>query len=68
MESQYFYKYIRGNRKQNNKEYNQKLIAWKDQTDRSWDFPGGPVAKTLLPMQGTQVQSLVKELDPECLN
>ena len=27
------------------------------------DFPGSPVAKTVLPVQGTQVQSLVKELD-----
>ena len=27
------------------------------------DFPGTPVAKTVLPVQGTQVQSLVKELD-----
>ena len=26
------------------------------------DFPGGPVAKTALPMQGVQVQSLVVEL------
>ena len=28
----------------------------------SWgrDFPGGPVAKSLLPMQGSWVQSLVK--------
>ena len=25
-------------------------------------FPGGPVVKTLLPMQGTQVRSLVREL------
>ena len=30
--------------------------------DRSWDFPGSPVAKPLaLPMQGTWVQSLVRE-------
>ena len=26
------------------------------------DFPGGPVGKTVLPLQGTQVQSLVGEL------
>ena len=32
------------------------------------DFPGGPVAKTLLPMQGAQVPSLVRELGPTCLN
>ena len=30
----------------------------------SWDFPGGPVGKNLLPMQGTWVQSLVGELRP----
>ena len=27
------------------------------------DFPGGPVAKTLLPMQGAWVPSSVRELD-----
>ena len=26
--------------------------------------PGGPVAKTVLPMQGPRVRSLVQELDP----
>ena len=30
------------------------------------DFPGGPMAKTAVPMQGTRVGSLVKELDPVC--
>ena len=30
------------------------------------DFPGGPVGKTVLPMQGAQVRSLVGELDPAC--
>ena len=30
----------------------------------SRDFPGGPVVKTLI---GTQVQSLVRELDPTCM-
>ena len=29
-----------------------------------WDCLDGPVAKTLLPMQGGWVQSLVGELDP----
>ena len=29
----------------------------------SRDFPGGPVAKTVLPMQGAWVQPLVRELD-----
>ena len=28
------------------------------------DFPAGPVAKTALPVQGVQVWSLVRELDP----
>ena len=32
------------------------------------DFPGGPVTKTVLPMQGTWVQALVRELEPTCLN
>ena len=39
-----------------------------DFKENSGDFPGGLVAKTALPMQGTQVQYLVKELDPTCLN
>ena len=30
------------------------------------DFSGGPVARTLLSVQGAQVQSLVRELDPIC--
>ena len=32
------------------------------------DFPGGPVAKTLLPMQGAWVRSPVRDLDPTCHN
>ena len=28
------------------------------------DFPDGPVAKTVLPRQGAQVPTLVRELDP----
>ena len=32
------------------------------------DFPGGPVVKTALPMQGVQVWSLARELDPTCPN
>ena len=32
------------------------------------DFLGGPVAKIALPMQGAQVWSLVRELDPICCN
>ena len=31
-----------------------------------WDFPDGPVVKTLFPMQGTRVHSLFRELDPTC--
>ena len=30
------------------------------------DFPGGPVTKTVLEMQGAQVSSLVGELNPTC--
>ena len=33
-----------------------------------WDFLGGPVVKTVLPVQGAQVRSLVRELDPACCN
>ena len=32
------------------------------QTSFSRDFPGGPVVKTALPLQGAQVRSLVREL------
>ena len=32
------------------------------------NFSGGPVAKTLLPMQRAWVQCLVRELDPTCDN
>ena len=32
------------------------------------DFPGGPGAKTVPPMQGAWVQSLVREQDPTCRN
>jgi len=35
----------------------------KNNTIKWGDFPGGPVVKTVLPMQGVQVQSLVRELD-----
>ena len=33
-----------------------------------WDRPGGPVAKTLLPMQGVWVWTLIRELDPAHCN
>ena len=29
-------------------------------------YPGGTLAKTELPVQGAQVQSLVRKLDPTC--
>jgi len=32
------------------------------------DFPGGPVAKTVLPTHRAWVPSLVRELDPTCYN
>ena len=32
----------------------------------NWDFPGGPVVKTVPPVQGARVQLLVRELDPRC--
>ena len=35
-------------------------------SNKLWDFPDDPVAKTLLPVQGTQVPSPVRELDPAC--
>ena len=48
-----------------------KVRFWEDegvgQKQPKWDFPGGPVVKTLLPMQGAPVQGLVKDLDPHAL-
>ena len=32
------------------------------------DIPSGPVAKTVLPMQGASIKSPVRELDPICCN
>ena len=32
------------------------------------DFPGGPVARIVLSMQGAQVRLRVRELDPTCHN
>ena len=48
-----------------------KKVRWKKKKKKKVmlrDFPGGPVAKTVLPMQGTRVWSLVRELDPMCHN
>ena len=36
--------------------------------NKAADFLGGPVVKTVLPVQGAQVRSLVRELDPACCN
>ena len=38
--------------------------------NRAWGFPCSPVAKTrsMLPMQGARVWSLIMELDPTCCN
>ena len=41
-----------------------KLTASAINSGGSRDFPGGLVAKTALPMQEAQIQSLVGELDP----
>ena len=41
------------------KQNEAQLVAEKSS---SWDFPAGPVVETVLPMQGTEVQSLVREL------
>ena len=48
--------------------HNIKPFLKKKKKKACWDFPGSPVVKTLLSMQGTQVQSLVRELDPTCHN
>ena len=41
--------------------------TWHDlKTYITRDFPGGPVVKTALPMQGTCVGSLIGELDTTC--
>ena len=36
------------------------LVKWKNQHSR-WEFPGGSVVRTLAPLQGTGVPSLVRE-------
>lgn len=33
-----------------------------------WDCPGGPVTQSVPPLQGSQVRSLGRELDPTCRN
>ena len=46
--------------------WKRKVIAVHQKT-YSRDFSGGPVGKTVLSMQGAQVQTLVEELDPACM-
>ena len=41
---------------------------FKDDWGRGVVFPDGRGAKTVLPRQGTQVRSLVRELNPTCCN
>ena len=51
-------------------------LDWRELADSAWnvikvdtrDYPGSPVAETLLPTQGIWVQSLVRELAPTCLS
>ena len=51
-------------------------LDWRELADSAWnvikvdtrDYPGSPVAETLLPTQGIRVRSLVRELAPTCLN
>ena len=48
---------------------NVKMLRGGRENTLYWDFPGGPVAKTLCSQsRGPQVQSLVRELDPTCCN
>ena len=56
-----------------NEKFKKKAIRNKaDQvmlkSNKLKNFSGGPVAKTLFPMQGAWVWSLVRELDPTCQN
>ena len=41
--------------------YRIRILIKKKKLD-IWDIPGSPVVKTALPLQGVQVQSLVREL------
>ena len=43
-------------------------ILKEKKTFKNRDFPGGPVAKTALPVQGAQVLFLVRALDSTCHN
>ena len=43
------------------------LLSYLKKTPMSRHFLGGPVVKnSMFPMQGAQVQSLIRELDPTC--
>ena len=45
-----------------------EVVSGQKHKQRTGDFPGGPLAKTALPVQGAQVQALVRELDPTRCN
>ena len=42
-------------------------VGRKEEKQAGWDFPGGPLVKTLHSKAGTQVQSLVGELTSHML-
>ena len=44
------------------------IVLFIKNSSKSGDFPGGPVAHCVLPVQRVQVQSLVRELDPTLLH
>ena len=44
------------------------IVLFIKNSSKYGDFPGGPVAHCVLPVQRVQVQSLVRELDPTLLH
>ena len=40
------------------------LLKWQNYSFPSWDVLGGPAVRTLFPLQGAQVWSLIRELRP----
>ena len=48
------------------KQLEKLLVYFSSYEEYKMHYPGGPVAKTVLPIQGAQFWSLVKELDPTC--
>ena len=59
---------VRSKNQQHEKHGSTRSISWsmgvKNAT--SQDLPGGPVVRTVLPVQGTRVQSLAGEVEPTC--